>query len=236
MLRRLAFLSICVWASSAQEIPLGSGGVITGTLQGEDGTAIAGGNVTLQRTPPYPPGKWPRTIWSTTSGSGGSFRFEGLYQGQYRLCAQVLNSVWLNPCAWGLKPPVMSLSSSQRSVNVMAILKKGVAVPVRIDDPGQLLSQHEGNTPGALLLLGVRNDALAFHSATVTSRDSNGRNHEIVIPFDTPVKLTAFSSFFQLADENGTALSPTASTAVPLTVPSGTTPSTIKFIVIGRGR
>lgn len=235
MLRRLAFLSICVWVCSAQEVPLGSGGVITGTLQGEDGTAIVGGNVTLQRTPPYPPGKWPRTIWTTTSGPGGSFRFDGLYQGQYRLCPQVLNSVWLNPCAWGLKPPVTSLSSAQRSANVMAILKKGVAVPVRVDDPGQLLSQHEGKTPGALLLLGVHNDVFVFHPAAVTAHDSSGRNHEIVIPFDTPVKLTAFSSFFQLADANGNALS-TGSNAVPVTVPSGTTPNTVKFTIIGRGR
>ena len=56
-------------------------------------------------------------------------------------------------------------------------------------------SQNEGKTPGAHLLLGMDNDAFAFRPATVVSQDANGRNHQIVIPFNSPVKLVVYSSF-----------------------------------------
>src|SRR5580704_8971513 len=76
--------------------------------------------------------------------------------------------------------------------------EKGVAVPIRVDDPGLSLSQNEGKTPGAHLLLGVATDALTFHPASVVSTDALGRNQQIVIPFNMPVKLVVNSAFFKL--------------------------------------
>lgn len=236
-MRRLAFLFICVWTGHAQQAQLTSGGVITGMLRGDDAMAIIGGNVSLQRRPPYPPGRLRMTEWSATTGAAGSFRFDDLYGGPYHLCAQVQGSTWLNPCEWGGLSPTVSLSGTQPSASVTIILKKGVAVPIRVDDPGQLLTQNEGKTPGAHLLLGAGNDAFVFQQARVTSQDSTGRNHQIVIPFDTPVQLVVSSSFFQLSNvTTGLPLPRAGSTVIPVTVPSGQQPATVRLIVTGVGR
>jgi hypothetical protein len=111
-------------------------------------------------------------------------------------------------------------------------LKKGAAVPIRIDDPSQLLSQHEGKTPGAHLLLGVGNDAFAFRPVSILAQDANGRDHQIIVPFNLPVKLVVHSSFFQLSDATGIPLSRTGA-AIPVLVPSGTQPTIIKLKVTG---
>jgi hypothetical protein len=42
------------------------------------------------------------------------------------------------------------------------IMKKGAAVPIRVEDPAKLLEQYEGKTPGAHLLLGVFSKARSF--------------------------------------------------------------------------
>jgi hypothetical protein len=168
-------------------------------------------------------------------GPGGSFHFDGLNDGKYRLCAQVPNSVWLNPCEWGLQPPVVTLSTAEPTTSVTMILKKGAAVPIRIDDPGQLLSLNEGRTPGAHLLVGVGNDAFVFRPAPVLPPGTSGATRQIVIPFNSPVKLVVYSSFFHLSDANGVPL-PRTGAAIPVLVPLGTQPAIIKLTVTGGSR
>src|SRR5258708_35055275 len=159
MMRWLALLLLYLPVCPAQQTRLTTGGGITGVLRGDDGTAIVGAIVELQRRPPFPPGRSVRTEWSTQSGAGGTFSFDGLYGGPYRLCAQVPGSTWLNPCEWGLQPPAVSLSTTQPSASVTMVMKKGAAVPIRVDDPGRWLAQHKGKTPGAHVLLHVGDDA-----------------------------------------------------------------------------
>jgi len=107
---------------------------------------------------------------------------------------------------------------------------------VRVDDPDQRLAQHEGKTAGAHLLLGVGSDNFVFHPASIAAQDSMGRNYRILIPFGVPVKLVVNSSFFQLTDAVGLPLSRTSSTLIPVIVPSGQNPGTIRLIVTGGGR
>ena len=208
-------------------------GVISGTLTGEDGASIGGGFVTLQLQPPYTKTRFFRADWDVQTSSDGSFRFDRLNEGAYRLCAQVPQSAWLNPCQWGLEAPTVRLSGAQPSETVALSLKKGAVVQIRVDDSGQLLSQYEGKVPGAHFLLGVGNDALVFMPAPIISQDSGGRNHQIVIPFNATVKLVVFSSQFQLSSA-GIPL-PKASSMVTVRVPSGQTAPTIRFQVTGRG-
>lgn len=144
MLKILHLVVACTGACLAQSGQLGSDGEIAGVLTGDDGTAIVGGGLNLQRIAPYPVGRSATDQWFTKSGSGGAFHFDGLYGGQYQLCAQVAGSAWLNPCEWGLQPQKVALSVAQPSVSVTMVMKKGAVVPIRIDDPGQYLSQNEG--------------------------------------------------------------------------------------------
>ncbi len=230
---RIALLLLSVCACLAQPAPSIFSGEVTGTLAGDDGTALSGGHVTLHLVPPYPPGRHRQTDWAAVSGAGGSFRFTGLREGTYRLCAQVLRSTWLDPCEWGLRPPAVSLSSAQPIAGVNMVLAKGAAVPIRIDDPDQILSQNEGRTPGAHLLLGVPNDAKVFGLVPVISQDAGGRSHQIVIPFNLTQKLVLSTSFFRLADEVGIAL-PGTTVQISVLAPSGRTPVPIRLKVTGR--
>ena len=232
-MRRLSLALICLFPCLAQQARLNMSGVVTGNLTGDDDTSIVGGYLSLQLVPPYPKSRSLKTEWSAVTGAGGSFRFDKLNDGKYRLCAQVPQSAWLNPCEWGLQPPVVALTTTQPTNQVTMILKKGATVPIRIDDPGQLLSLHEGRTSGAHLLIGVGNDAFVFRPLAVLPAGTSGANRQLVIPFNSPVKLVVSSSFFQLADSVGKALPKTGS-AIPILVPSGTQPALIKLTVASR--
>jgi hypothetical protein len=115
-------------------------------------------------------------------------------------------------------------------------MKRGAAIPIRIEDPGQLLSKHEGKTPGALLTIGVNNDAYSFQAARLVSRDSNGQSLEVIIPFDSPRRIVVRSAYFQLADAAGAALSSASATVIPALVPNGQKPAEIRLKVTGAGR
>ena len=152
----------------------------------------------------------------------------------YRLCAQAPVGVWLNPCEWGLQPPSVSLSGAQPTASVTMVMKKGAAVAIRVDDPGNFLAQNEGKGPGAHLFLGVGNDALSFRPASLLSRDASGRTHQIVIPFNSLVKLVVRSSFFHLSDGAGIPL-PRGTVHIPVFVPPGQPPAPVTLRVTGGG-
>lgn len=227
----LVFLVPCL----PQQTRINFSGVITGNLTGDDGTSIVGGYLSLHLLPPSPKNRQPTTEWNAVSGADGSFRFDGLNDGTYRLCAQVPNTAWLNPCEWGLQPPLVTLSTGRPNVSVPMVVKKGAEVSIRIVDPGQFLSLNEGRTPGAHLLVGVANDAFVFRPAAILPPGTNGANRQIVIPFNSPRKLVVHSSFFQLSDANGIPLSRTGTT-IPVLVPLGTPPAIINLIVTGGSR
>jgi hypothetical protein len=112
-------------------------------------------------------------------------------------------------------------------------LKKGVEVPIRIDDPGQFLLQNEGRFAGAHLLVGVSTPASTFRPAVLTSRDGIGKTLTVVVPFDKQVQLSVASSFFKLADSIGTPFSRTG-VGIPVFVPAGQRPATVRLSVAGR--
>jgi hypothetical protein len=210
-----------------------SAGVISGTVTGADGTSIVGGSVTLQLQTPLP--KRGQTQWATVTGPGGSFQFERLNQGSYVLCALAApGTAWLDPCEWGAQPSAVALSSTQTAASVAVVLLGGAVVPIRVNDPAQLLPQNEGTTPGAHLLLGFANDRAVFRPAPLISQDAAGRNYQIVIPFNHPVNLAVVSSFFQLTNATGITL-PRTGAIIPVAVPSGQQPPIITLAVTGGG-
>jgi hypothetical protein len=210
------------------------GGAIGGTVSGEDGTPVVGARLFLRRTT-TPAGLARKREWYAVTGNLGNFRFDGLPYGDFTLCAEAAGSVWLNPCEWGLHPPAVTITRARRAVSVAVSLKKGAAVPIRIDDPGRLLAQYEGKPGGGQILMGVSSDAHVFHWALMVSQDSGGRDLRIVVPFDTQVRLVVNSSFFQLANAAGIALPRTRSTLIPVAVSAGQVPPALRFTVTSGG-
>jgi hypothetical protein len=211
-------------------------GQITGIVKGDDGSAVSGAAVYLKRT--QTSGQSPRqqSEWATTAAADGTFEVGPLPNGQYTLCAQITLGNWLNPCEWGNSPPAVTVAPPQRSASATIVMKRGAVVSIRVNDPGQLLAQNEGKVPGAHLLLGVRNDAFGFRSASVASQDSGGRNYQVTIPFGESVNLVIASPFFSLANATGQALPTTGANTMQLLTPSGQTPPAITFGVTGGGK
>jgi len=234
-MKQLLVLSMAVAATGWTQTPPVRG-TISGVLNGEDGSAIAGGTIKLhlvQRDSP----KFARqtTDWAAVSGTGGAFQFVGLTEGSYTLCPRVPNSTWLNPCEWNFPTPTATISRSIPNPNVTITLKVGATVPIRIDDAGQSLEKNEGKTPGAGLLLGVSSPGFFFHTVPLSSKDSNGRNYQIIVPFNIQLTLVLHSAFYHVNDANGGALSRSSSTKIPLLIATGQKVPPIKFAISGVG-
>jgi len=210
-------------------------GSISGVLKGEDGTAIRGGTILLHLARPIRPKLVQQTDWSGVTAASGVFQFAGLPEGTYTLCVRVQGSTWLNPCEWNFPTPTAVISHSNPNTSVTIVLRRGAVVPVRIDDAGQLLAQHEGKTRGAGLLLTVSSPAFFFRLVPLVAHDSSGRNYEIVVPYNTPLTLVVHPSFYHVNDASGAALSQRTSTKIPLLVPAGQKISPIRFTVAGTG-
>jgi hypothetical protein len=211
-------------------------GTITGSLTGEDGTAISGGTISLHLSAPAPSRIVRQTTeWTAVTGTAGAFQFTSLPEGRYTVCARVQNSAWLNPCEWNFPTPTATISRTNPVANVTITLKRGAVIPVRIDDTGQLLAKNEGKTPGAGFLLTVLSPGYIFRLVPLVSQDSNGRNHQIVVPFNTPLTLVVHPSFYHVNDGYGVSLAKNASTKIPLLVAAGQQVSPIKFTISGAG-
>ena len=144
------FLVLAIGCAAQQPISTGSlnfAGAISGSLLGADGTLIEGGLVHLTLLPPIPAGRRLQTEWTATSDGDGVFDFGALNDGTYSMCVYAPSGPWLDPCRWGLNPAVVSLSVSQPSASPTITLDKGAVITIRVNDPGQLLSQNEAKTP-----------------------------------------------------------------------------------------
>jgi hypothetical protein len=207
-------------------------GQIKGRVVSEDGTGIGGSFVTLELLPPFPK-RIPRTDWGVATDNAGSFSFDSLPIGRFRVCAQVPKGTWLNPCQWGSRPPLTILTAVQPTASSTVVMRRGAAVPIRIEDPGQRLLQYEGKVAGSHLLIGVGNDAFGFMTARLVSRDANSRTYEVVLPFDSPRNVVIRSPGFRLTDGAGVALPQTKASMVPVMVPLGQKPGEIRLTLSG---
>jgi hypothetical protein len=202
-------------------------------LAGDDGTVLAGGRVSLKLAHQTIRSRLQKTEWAAVTDASGGFQFEKLPAGNYTLCGRASNGTWLNPCEWGFAVPSISLSITYKNVDRDLVLQRGVAVPIEVEDSGQLLVRHEGRTRGARLLIGIRTADYVLRLAPVVHQQDVSRRHEIVIPFDMPVKVIIRSSMFQVRDSGGTLIGRGSATALPLVIPAGHKVAPIKLMVTG---
>jgi hypothetical protein len=230
----LAIYAMSAAIALAQPRPVS--GTITGMLAGEDETTLPGATVALRLvTKSLPKLGLQTTSWTAVTLTGGTFHFLGLPEGGYTLCPSVPNSTWLNPCDWGFPTPAATITRSAPTSSVDVTLKRGAAVPIRINDSGQHLGQNEGKTPGAGLLLEVSDShpGSFFRLVPLVSQESNGRNYQIVIPFDTALTLFVHPTFYRVSDARGAPLREGATTMIRLLVARGQQVPPIVFTITG---
>jgi len=207
-----------------------SGATITGKVVDTFTRPVASAFVTISEEPSRP-GVVPTMRGATTqTAADGSFSVANLEAGTFLLCAQVPKGTLLNPCQWTTTLPRAVLTSATATTSITLTMRPGYRLPIRVDDPQNLLSTNEGKTPGAHLLIGV-NGGYHFESADIDASDVTGRNVSVLVPFDAAVAVTVQSRFFQVQDASGNAIR--NAVALPVTVRSAAPSSSLNFKVVG---
>ena len=93
--------------------------------------------ITVVRTEPAAP----LTVASIALSRDGTFGLTALPPGTYRVCVQSSDGDFVDPCAWGLATPSVTVAGNQRIATQRYSLTKGVRLKVRIDDPNGHLQQ-----------------------------------------------------------------------------------------------
>jgi hypothetical protein len=81
--------------------------------------------------------------------------------------------------------------------------------------------------------MGIGSTGYVLRLVPLVSEDSTGGNLQLVVPFDTQLKLVVRSSFFHVNDESGLPLARTVSMVIPVTVPFGQGMAAFRFAVTG---
>jgi hypothetical protein len=235
VMQRIVVVPLVLLPWVAQSPAAHDSGFIAGTVQGEDGSTVAGPYVTLRlaHTPAHTVQQRFQTQWGVAANEDGTFRFSGLAHGSYRLCVFARDTAWLDPCHWGPAIPSVTLRDGESSRTLAIPLAKGTEVPIQIDDPGRVLFLNEGRTKGAHLLTGVRTAGWMFVPAAPVSREDTAARLKVVIPYETLVDLTVASSFFRLAHGDGAEFAKPGG-ALLLFAARDRSPVTVRLLVTGR--
>lgn len=188
-------------------------GAIHGSVVTEEGVPLPGAVILYSRVTRllkvgnyYRPAPGETVMRRTVaSAADGAFNVSNLPVGEYLLCAEVPSEPYLDPCKWASAQKVTVTARSVVRPTVM--LKKGVLLKVRINDPAGLLPRAKEDLLSPLnLIIGVVFREGAFLRAVNTAADGTGREYEISVPTDTPLKLWVFSRHVALRDAKGAAV------------------------------
>ena len=214
------------WAFTQMESRL-FGGTIEGVVRSEDGTLLPNVAMFLRYTSPHEASE--RSEWYTKSDSKGTFRFNGLRQGSFALCAQSPAGRWLNPCEWD-RPIPASIEGLQTTTNLDVMLKGGATVQFDFEDPQGLLTKYS-KTPGAHLLVGVSTKNNLFRPFVNQQQAGARATYTAVLPVGTPLAISVSSDFFRLSDTSGVALDRT--TRLPVNIPAESKTYSVRLVVSG---
>lgn len=192
-------------------------GIVDGYVVDDAGLSVEGASIqyihlhapaTTVMTPKgssAPPPSGPLEHGSIASDASGHFQIRNLSEGDYRVCASVAGSAYLDPCVWG--PPIRISVGSNATTSLRILFSKGVLLNVRINDSGGLLTQAaDSPIKRAKLLVGVIYASGAYQSAVNDSVDSTGRNYSLAVPANVPFNLRVFSRDVTLTDQAGKAV------------------------------
>ena len=230
-MKLFSFVLLLAGLAFAQPAQTKIGAIVMGKVQTEQGAPAAGVWVTLVRDAidpksPPPPFTTGAPVWPD-----GSFVLTGLEPGAYHLCAGLPQSTWLNTCQWSTKPTAVKLVAEQIVEGVAMTIRKGVILPIRVEDPAQHISKNTGKA-GAHILIGITTDSGMFQPARIAATDAKGQDQEILVPAGTPVNVKVYSKFYKLADDKGKDM-PASITNLGTTVAAGRPAPKLKVVVTG---
>lgn len=188
-------------------------GVLNGSVQDEAGAPLAGVRVAYARQyrlvgPPgravLAPGESAARGVAVTDQSG-RFEVASLPAGQYQVCLTVPDGAYLDPCKWETGT-IVEVDGAAVGV-VKMVLKRGVLLRVRINDPKGLLATEKVTAlGGGRLIVGVRFRSGAFLGSEAVSPFPGGQEFRMVVPAGLPCGLWLFSRSLLLDDSSGARL------------------------------
>ncbi len=140
------------------------------------------------------------------TGPGGTFQFSNLKTGRYAICATATarnlkpqNEPFVDACQWQDRASLqVSLTPGQTRQGVTVTVKHGHSLKVRVNDSSRQLPKPVGQFGGNHLSIFVTGPSGLAQFVPLVNQDQNGRDHAIVIPYDTVHKLAIRSSTFVL--------------------------------------
>ena len=196
-------MSICLVAFKCAQAQTATTGSVLGTITNDKGKALIAVVTAAKMTAPAASGR-------AQSAPDGSFGFDNLPAGEYALCAQAPGGGFVDSCHWSPVPQAVTVKAGQSIIGVQIRVATGSVLHIRLNDPGEFIgsegrrrgARHDGGTQLARLV----------PTTFLAGKDAAGRNHEVTIPLDTPLKFHIFSKHVRINDENGVAVDSAGST------------------------
>lgn len=172
--------------------------VVQGFVVADRAMTISGSVITATRLD----AKTPDSFTVPVNGTG-FYRFERLPPGSYRLCAQSLDAVFVDPCTWG-GARTITLNAGDRLPHVLVFVQRARLLRIYVAGAGAYIDRAAAASK-ADLVVGVRADAnprelvSARHAATV----ADGREYRLAVPVGVPMTLEVKSRRLRLHDSLG---------------------------------
>ncbi|MEZ5402142.1 MAG: carboxypeptidase-like regulatory domain-containing protein [Bryobacteraceae bacterium] len=156
-----------------------------------------------------------------TSNAGGRFSFAAIPAGDYRICVQAAEGVYLDPCWW--KDPFATLplkAEAGKAISGVRIeVEPATILQVRVNDPtGALTDPRRGVAAGVITTGGM------FRQAVVRTKQVGLQVLEVPIPANVPVRLSINASGVALSDSQGRRIASTGDSATVTRSPGNTAP------------
>ena len=140
----------------------------TGTLKGrvvQSGPTkpLQGVTVSVSRAPDLKlkKGEVPAVPWYGRAGTNelGEYQLAGIPAGEYLVCAQLPDSLYLDSCEADKKPKTIEIATKKNNVDVVEniVMERGVLVYVIVEDATQRLTDNFQKTTAGLVTVRVKN-------------------------------------------------------------------------------
>lgn len=169
-------LSLSMLAVNGQ--PTGS---ITGRVIAEGAkTAVASAKVYLHSS---------TTIFraNTTANAAGVYRFDGLPDGRYEVCATPVGSDYVDSCLWNRMGNSVTVSSATRGATVDIAVQKAAKLQLQFTDAQSVLDSVAARAQP--VMVHVWSDSFAGMPMAVQTTSKTTRSYEINVPVDVDVSI-----------------------------------------------
>ena len=179
----------------------------SGQIQGKvvaakDGKPIGSATVSTYRVRPSPV-----VLGQSVTAKDGTFTISALPAGYYNLCILDKSGSYANPCEWVDPQTQIDVAGGKTAGPITLSLKATSVLQVHVNDVANALSQLASDASPSWVLVTVRVAGGAGHFAVGANKSAAGVDYQVVVPFDTPLKLSVQSK--------GVALETASHAAVP---------------------